>query len=133
LPRHGIEVKASLEPAHRPQIQWKKIKKQGAIGLRRQGNHLALGVLAGVVVDPLQVGGLSAQTWTVVHQLAIDFARGKVNERQVWSARSRSDFYNIGDEPKATTQRNTCRLLVTAFLVSARMPPHRRVIFRPWH
>jgi hypothetical protein len=29
----------------------------------------------------LQVGGFSAQTWTVIHQLAINFARRKIDER----------------------------------------------------
>jgi len=39
--------------------------------------------LSRVVVDPLQVGGLSAQTWTVVHELAVDFASRKIDERHV--------------------------------------------------
>src|SRR5260370_12092797 len=34
-----------------------------------------------VVGDSLQVCGLSAQTWTVVHQLAVNFARRKIDER----------------------------------------------------
>jgi len=33
-----------------------------------------------MVVDPLQVGGLSAQTWTVVDQLTINFASGKIDK-----------------------------------------------------
>jgi hypothetical protein len=36
-----------------------------------------------VVVNPLQVGGLSAQTWTVVHELAVYFASRKIDERHV--------------------------------------------------
>jgi hypothetical protein len=35
----------------------------------------------GVVVDPLQVGGLTAQTWAVVDQLAVNFASRKINKR----------------------------------------------------
>jgi hypothetical protein len=31
----------------------------------------------------LQIGGLSAQTGTVVHQLTINFARGKIDERHL--------------------------------------------------
>jgi hypothetical protein len=34
-----------------------------------------------VVINPLQVRGLSAETRTVVHQLAINFARRKIDER----------------------------------------------------
>jgi hypothetical protein len=73
-------MKARFEAAHGSQIQRQKIKKQRAIRFRGQRNHLALLVLPRMVVNPLQVGGFSAQTWTVVHQLAIDFARGKVDE-----------------------------------------------------
>src|SRR5207237_7959604 len=40
-----------------------------------------------MVVNPLQIGGLSAQTWTVVHQLAINFARRKIDGRHVSSVR----------------------------------------------
>jgi hypothetical protein len=36
-----------------------------------------------MVIDPLQVGGLSAQTWTVIHELAVYFARRKIDERHV--------------------------------------------------
>jgi hypothetical protein len=53
-----------------------------------------------MVVNPLQVGGLSAQTWTVVHQLAIDFARRKIDERHVSSVRIRSETYSTRAEGK---------------------------------
>ena len=74
-------MKARFETSYGSQIQGKKIKEQGAVGFRSQGNHFALLVLPGVVVDPLQVGGFSSETWTVVHQLAINFARRKIDER----------------------------------------------------
>src|SRR5947208_15389385 len=74
-------MKARLESAHRSQIQGQEVEKERSVRLGRQGHHLALLVLSGVVVDPLQVGGLSAQTWTVVHQLAVNFASRKVDER----------------------------------------------------
>ena len=74
-------MKARFEPAHRSQIQRQKVEEKRAVRFRRQGHHLPLLILSGVVVDPLQVGGFSAQTWTVVHQLAVNFARGKINER----------------------------------------------------
>jgi hypothetical protein len=38
-------------------------------------------ILPGMVIHPLQVGGFSAQTWTVIHQLAVDFACRKINKR----------------------------------------------------
>src|SRR5437667_7625394 len=74
-------MKARLESAHRSQIQWQKIEEKRAVRLRCQGHHLTLLVLPGVVVDPLQVGGFSAQTWTVVHELAVNFASRKIDER----------------------------------------------------
>lgn len=76
-------MKARFESAHRSQIQWKEIEEERAIRLRCQRDHLALLILSRVVVDPLQVGGLSAQTWTVVHELAVNFASRKIDERHV--------------------------------------------------
>src|SRR5260370_33359319 len=87
-------MKARLETAHRSQIQWQKVEKQRAVRLRRQRNHLALLVLARVVVDPLQVRSFSAQTWTVVHQLAVNFARRKIDERHFVVNRIRPQTYS---------------------------------------
>lgn len=33
-----------------------------------------------MVINPLQIGCFSAQTGTVVHELAVDFASGKVDK-----------------------------------------------------
>src|SRR6266478_1711021 len=74
-------MKARFESAYRSQIQWQEVEEQRAVRLGGQRHHFPLLVLPGVVVDPLQVGGLSAQTWTVVHQLAVNFARRKIDER----------------------------------------------------
>src|SRR5258708_19526621 len=74
-------MKARFEPAHRSQIQWQEVEEERAVRLRRQRHHLPLLILSGVVVDPLQVGGFSAQTWTVIHELAVNFARRKIDER----------------------------------------------------
>ena len=74
-------MKARLETAHRSEIQRQEVEEQRAVRFRRQRYYLALLILPRVVVDPLQVGGLSAQIWTVIHQLAVDFARRKIDER----------------------------------------------------
>src|SRR5271165_814145 len=110
-------MKARFEPAHRSQIQRQKIKEQRAVCLCRQRNHLAFLVLPRVIVDPLQVGGLSAQTWTVVHQLAIDFARGKIYERHLRSARSRPEFYSTGARrgPAFWSTHVTCKASHSSF------------------
>ena len=76
-------MKARLESAHRSQIQWQKVEEKRAVRFRRQGHHFALLVLSRVIVDPLQVGRLSAQTWTVIHELAVNFASRKIDERHV--------------------------------------------------
>src|SRR2546430_1715156 len=64
-------MKARFEAAHRSQVQRKKIEEQRAVRFRGQRHHFALLVLAGVVVNPLEVGGFSAETRAVVNQLAI--------------------------------------------------------------
>src|SRR5438105_13998 len=74
-------MEARLEAANRPQVQRKEIEEQRAVGLRGQRHHFALLVLPRVIVNPLQVGGFPAETWAVVHQLAINFARRKIDER----------------------------------------------------
>ena len=74
-------MKARLEPSHRSQIQWQEVEEERAVRFRRQRDHFALLILSRVVVDPLQVGGLSSQTWTVIHELAVNFASRKIDER----------------------------------------------------
>jgi hypothetical protein len=34
-----------------------------------------------VIIDPLEIGSLASQTRAVVHQLAINFTRRKIDER----------------------------------------------------
>src|SRR6266404_3638428 len=103
-------MKARLETAHRPQIKGQKIEEQRPVCLRRQRNHLALLILPGVIVDPLQVCGLSAQTWTVVHQLAINFARRKIDERHVSLVRTRSETYSTRAEGRPASRQRVSRV-----------------------
>src|SRR5467141_991858 len=88
-------MKACLESAHRSQIQWQEVEEERAVRLGRQRHHFALLILSRVVVDPLQVGGFSAQTWTVVHQLAVDFARRKIDERHFVVNQNGPQTYSI--------------------------------------
>src|SRR5579872_1798354 len=80
-------MKARFEAAHGSQIQRKKIEEQSAVCFGGERHHFALLVLARMVVDPLEVRGLSAQTWTVVNELAVNFARRKIDERHLFSTR----------------------------------------------
>jgi hypothetical protein len=80
LPGHSVKMNPRLESANRAEVDGKKIKKERAVSLRRKGDHLPFLSRPCVVVDPLQVGGLTAQTWAVVHELAINFASRKIDK-----------------------------------------------------
>src|SRR5260370_20332991 len=103
-------MEACFESAYSSQIQGEKIKKQGAIRLRSQGTYFTLLILPGVVIDQLQVGGLSAQTWTVVNKLAVNFARREVDERHVLLVRTRSETYSTRAEGRPASRRLKSRI-----------------------
>src|ERR1700726_2806802 len=103
-------MKARFESAHRPQIQRQKVEEQRAVRLRRQRHHFPFLILARVVVDPLQVCGLSAQTWTVVHQLAVDFARRKIDERHWSLVRTRSETYSTRAKGRPASRQRVSRV-----------------------
>ena len=63
-----------------PKSKRKEIKEERAIRFGRQRNHLPFLIGSRVVVNPLQIGRLSAKAGTVIHQLAIYFPRGKINK-----------------------------------------------------
>src|SRR6266853_5192348 len=102
-------MKARFESAHRSQIQRQKVEEQRAVRLRRQRHHFPFLILARVVVDPLQVCGLSAQTWTVVHQLAVNFARRKIDERHFVLTRFSSKTYSTRLKPQPNLGVNRTR------------------------
>src|SRR4029077_11361750 len=122
-------MKARLESAHRSQIQGQEVEKERSVRLGRQGHHLALLVLSGVVVDPLQVGGLTAQTWTVVHQLAVDFARRKIDERHVLLVRTRSETYSTRAEGRPASRQQVSRV-THSHSIFREMSPSRVKLFR---
>lgn len=90
----GIEVEPGFEAANCSEIQGQEIEEQSAVRFGGQRHHFAFLVLAGVIVDPLEIGGLSAQTWTVVHELAVNFARRKIDERHLSLTRIRPQTYS---------------------------------------
>ena len=81
LAGNGVKVKAGLESADGAEVERKKIEEKSAIGFRGERNHLSLLIRTSMLVDPLQVGGLSAETRAVIHKLAVDLASGKINKR----------------------------------------------------
>src|SRR5437868_7449567 len=82
LAGHCVKVKAGLEAAHGAKVERQEVEKERAVGFRRQADELALGLLGGRIIDELQVGGLAAEARPVINNLAIDLARGVVDERQ---------------------------------------------------
>ena len=49
LARHGVEVESGAETADRAQLDGQEVEEQGAVGLRGQGDQLALGIRSRVV------------------------------------------------------------------------------------
>src|SRR5215203_264394 len=84
LAGHCVEMKLDLEPPNRAKIHRQEIEEEGALGLRRKGNHLPARARSDLVVDVLEVGGLSAKARAVVDQLTVDFARGVIDHRHAW-------------------------------------------------
>src|SRR5581483_1283173 len=82
LAGNRVEVKTGAEAADGTQVERQEVEEQRAIGLGGQRIHFTLLLLAGFVEHPLQVGGLAAQTGTVVHDLAVDLARCEVDGTQ---------------------------------------------------
>src|ERR1700737_3926401 len=74
-------MKAPLESAPAAEVEGEKVEEQRAIRFRGQGDELSFGLRIRLVVDPLQVGGLAAQTGAVVHDLAVDLSRRVIDER----------------------------------------------------
>src|SRR5271156_4735414 len=75
------EMEAGAKAAHGAQIERKKIEEKSAIGFGGKRNHLSLLIRSGMLVDPLQVGGLPAKAGAVVNKLAVNFASGKIYKR----------------------------------------------------
>ena len=133
LPGNRIKMKARLEAAHRPQIQRQKIEKQGAVGLRRQRDHLAFGFVVGLVEHVLQIGGLAAKAGAVIHDLAIDFAGGEIYEAhnlELWSLsalRNRQAPQQAARSVSSPAGQQNCKGKMAYVLIPhARRARHRR-------
>src|SRR5271157_267537 len=80
LPRHRVKMEAGFEPANTAEVEGKEIEEKSAVGFCSQGDHFPAGFPQGLIKNPLEVGGLTAQTSAVVNDLAVDFAGSEVNE-----------------------------------------------------
>src|SRR5690606_33656667 len=81
LPRDRIEVKAGLEASDRSEVYGEEIEKQSAFRFGRQRDQLSSRIRRDLVVTVLDVRRFPAEPRTVVHDLAIDLARGVVDHR----------------------------------------------------
>ena len=72
LPGDGIDVKAGFEPLDIVKLNGEEVKEKGSVILRCKRNQFAplLGMQA--YMDRLNVGGLSTEGGTVIHNLNID-------------------------------------------------------------
>ena len=87
--RQYIKERIEKKPAFAQDLaeaERKEVEEQRPLGLRGEGDHLALRLGTGLVVDVLQVRGLAAETWPVINQLAVDLTRTVVDEGHRWAA-----------------------------------------------
>src|SRR6266849_1583169 len=93
LPWHGVEMESRLEAPDLAKVEGKKIEEEGAIGLRGQRDQLSLRLRVGFVVDPLQIGRLSAKARPVVDDLAVDLTRRVIDKRHLLFAEEAVDIF----------------------------------------
>src|SRR5688572_25562130 len=67
-------MKSGLETTHGSQLERHKVKKQCAISLCREADQLTAGLRGSGFKDVLQIGGLAAQTRSVVNDLAVNLS-----------------------------------------------------------
>ena len=80
LPRHRVELELRAHAADLAEVEREEVEEEGAVGLRRQRQHLAFVVRRQRVVDELQIRRLAAETRTVVDDLRGDLFGGVVEE-----------------------------------------------------
>ena len=76
----GVELEPDLHPADDPDVEGKQVEEERAVGLGLEAHHLAPRPGRRLLVDVLEVGGLTAQARTVVHDLGRQLHRRVVEE-----------------------------------------------------
>src|SRR5690606_29590671 len=79
LARHRVEVEARLEAVDLAQVEGQEVEEQRALVLGGERHHLALRLGRHLLVDLLEVGGLTRQAGAVVDDLEVDLAGGEVD------------------------------------------------------
>src|SRR6266850_1204890 len=75
-------MKSCLEATDRTKIQRQEVEKQGAVCFSCKADELSLCLRGRRVVDVLEIGRLAAKPGPVINNLAVDFTRCVVDERQ---------------------------------------------------
>jgi hypothetical protein len=103
-------MKPGFESFYRAQVEGKEIKKECAVGLGGERNHLSPRLAHRLLKDPAKVGRLAAQPCAVINNLAVYFPSSKVDETHaVWFPSSRPPPRPPGDWRLSIAD---CRLLV---------------------
>src|SRR5215217_6866761 len=80
----GFKV-LDLESADVAAVDRQEVKEERPLGLGGERDHLSPGGGGHLVVDMLQIGGLATESGPIIHQFAVDLARGVVDHRH-WAA-----------------------------------------------
>ena len=86
LAGNRVELDAGLESADHPDVEGQQVEEERPVRLGLERNHLAARTGRRPAVDVVEVGGLSAQTGAVVHDLGRHLHRGVVEENHAASA-----------------------------------------------
>ena len=73
-------MEARPEPVDLAQFQGQEVEEERPLGFRRERDQRAAGLGAGLLVDVLEVGRLSAEARPVIDDLAIDLPRRVIDE-----------------------------------------------------
>ena len=85
LTGNRIKLESSFEPLDIPQVQRQKVKKERTVTFSSKGHHVGALVLRHLLVDHLQIGGLSTKAWSVVNDFTTNFSCSKIYRRHYTS------------------------------------------------
>ena len=86
LAGNSVEMESRLKAANSAQFERHKVEKQSTVGLGRKADQLALCLRGRRIENMLEIRRLTAESRTVVNDLAVDLSRCVINE---------SHFFNV--------------------------------------
>src|SRR3569623_548954 len=88
LAGHGIQLELHQQAGGRAKPQWEQVEKQCAIVARFERHHLSLELGPQHIVQPHEIGGLTAQRRSVIDQLENQAALGGIKVRHIRASRT---------------------------------------------